>query len=182
VSRISSGNCPGSRLDLRDYFGKDDSRPRLQRVGWVHLSDVALGLTHHGTPPRRMMLAGMPPNTMLWEREAIEVFGKNKNAATYRHWVRECLSQTDFRFDFEQAFNETTTKARSVHFNLDGMELGRAWRMGQHADPYAAGVTNWEFVQVLRDAGLRAKTVFWQNGKPVPLPKVLNRAAATLPP
>jgi hypothetical protein len=146
------------------------------------LRDVALGLTHYGTPPRRMMQAGIPPNTVLWDREAIEVFGRKQNAATYRHWLREGLSQTDLRFDFRQAFNQATANATRICFNLDGMDLRQAWRLGQNADPYAAGITNWEFVRVVKDAGLRGKTSFWQKGRPVPLSKILDRAGAIIPP
>lgn len=66
--------------------------------------------------------------------------------------------------------------AATIHFNLDGFDLQRAWRLGQHPDPYMAGVTNWEFVKVLHDLALRAKTVFWQNGRRVPLSRVVERA------
>jgi hypothetical protein len=148
----------------------------------VALRDVALGLTHHGTPPGRMIQAGFPPNTMFWDREAIEVFGRNRHALTYRHWIREGLCRTDFRFDFQQAFNEATSNAKDIHFNLDGMDLRQAWRVGQNSDPYAAGITSWEFVQVLRDASLRDRTTFWQNGRPVPLLRVLHREGVTLTP
>ncbi len=123
------------------------------------------------------MDAGLAPNTCRLQREAIEVFGKNRNAATYRHWLNEGLTPTaDVRFDFERAFNEAASNARSIHFNLDGFALQRGWRMGQNADPYGAGVTNWEFGKVLRDPHLRRKTVFWQNGRQVSLSRVLERA------
>ena len=123
------------------------------------------------------MDAGLAPNTYRLQREAIEVFGKNRNAATYRHWRNEGLTPTaDVRFDFESAFNEAAANARSIHFNLDGFALNRGWRLGQNADPYAAGVTNWEFGKVLLDPLLRRKTVFWQNGRQVSLSRVLERA------
>lgn len=152
--------------------------------------DMALGLTHHGTPPKRFMDVGLPPNIIRLEREAIEVFGKNRNAATYRHWRNEGLTPTtDVRFDFEGAFNEATINARTIHFNLDGFDLQQAWRLGQHADPYLCGrvvggvrmpgFTNWEFVRVLRDPTLRQKTVFWQNGRQVSLSRVLQRAGVS---
>jgi hypothetical protein len=126
-----------------------------------------------------MMRAGIQPNTILWEREAIEVFGKYQNAATYRHWMREGLSQADPRFEFPRAFGEAATNAKYIHFNLDGMDLHQAWRMGQNPDPYPAGVTNWEFVQVLKVADLRGKTIFWQNGHQKSLSRVLQRAGVT---
>jgi hypothetical protein len=147
----------------------------------VARKDVALGLTHHGTSPLHRMQVGVPPVT-VWPREAIEVFGKIHNAATYRHWMREGLSQADPRFEFECAFGEATTNAATVHFNLDGLNLKKAWRRGQNTDPYVADLTNWEFVQVLKDTYLRNKVIFWQNGKQVPLSRVLERAGATLPP
>jgi hypothetical protein len=148
---------------------------------------MALGLTHHGTPPKRFLKAGLPPNAVRLEREAIEVFGKSRNAATYRHWRNEGLTPTtDVRFDFETAFNEAAANAGSIHFNLDGFDLARGWRLGQNNDPYLCGsvvggvrmpgLTNWEFVKVLRDPLLRQKTVFWQNGRPVPFSQVLQRA------
>ena len=124
----------------------------------------------------QFMVAGLAPNTYRLLREAIEVFGKNHNAATYRHWRNEGLTPTaDVRFDFENAFSEATANARSIHFNLDGFDLQRGWRMGQNADPYGAGVTNWEFGKVLRDPDLRRKTIFWQNGQQVSYSRVLER-------
>jgi hypothetical protein len=139
--------------------------------------DVPIGLTHHGTPPKRVMTAGTPPNDVQVGREPIEVFGHNHDAATYRHWRNEGLTPTtDVRFDFEGAFKEATANARVIHFNLDGFRLEEAWQLGQNADPYVAKVTNWEFVKVLRDPDLRQKSIFWQNGKRVPLSRVLERA------
>jgi hypothetical protein len=152
--------------------------------------DMALGLTHHGTPPKRFLEAGLPPNTVRLEREAIEVFGKNHNAATYRHWRNQGLTPTrDVRFDFEGAFNEAAANASNIHFNLDGFDLQQAWRLGQNADPYLCGpavggvrmpgFTNWEFVRVLGNPTLRQKTAFWQNGRQVPLSGVLERAGVS---
>ncbi len=139
--------------------------------------DVALGLTHHGIPPKRFMDAGLPPNTIRLEREAIERFGRKRHAATYRHWRNEGLTPTtDVRFGFEAAFDEATANAGNVHFNLDGLDLRRGWRLGQGPDPFAAGVTNWELVKVLREPSTRQKIVFWQNGRQVPLSRVLERA------
>ena len=132
--------------------------------------DVALGLTHHGTFPRPSTLYPNP-------REALEVFGRNRNAYNYRYWQREGLSQLSPNLmGFENAFREAASKASTIHFNLDGFNLRTGWQLGQAVDPYAAGVTNWEFAQVLRDPALRQKTVFWQNGQQVPLPRVFERA------
>lgn len=149
--------------------------------------DMALGLTHHGTLPKRFMDAGIPPNIIRLEREAIEVFGKKRNAATYRHWRNAGLTPTtDVRFDFEGAFHEAAANAENIYFNLDGFDLRQALRLGQNVDPYLCGpvvggarmpgFTNWELVKVLRDPTLRQKTVFWQNGHQVPLSRVLQRA------
>lgn len=140
---------------------------------------VALGLSHAGTPPRRQMQAGVLPQTILWEREAIEVFAKSHHAASYRHWRRVGLTQKDFAFDFETAFEEAITNASSLHFNLDGMDLQRAWRQGQYhyLDP-RGGYTAWEFRQILTRTELHVKTRFWQNGKEVPLSRVLARIGA----
>lgn len=149
--------------------------------------DIALGLTHHGTPPKRFMDAGILPNTVRLERESIEVFGKRRFAATYRHWRNEGLTPTtDVRFDFEGAFHEAAANAGNIHFNLDGFNLQLAWWLGQNADPYLCGpvvggvrmpgMTNWEFVRVLNNPTLRQKTVFWQGGCQVPLSCVLERA------
>lgn len=125
------------------------------------------------------MQAGVPPRTILWERETIEVFGKRHKAASYRHWRKEGLTQTDFAFDFETAFEEAVANANTIHFNLEGMELARAWRQGQfhYLDPQG-GYTAWEFRQVLSRTELHSKILFWQNGKQVPLPRVLARAGA----
>jgi hypothetical protein len=136
-------------------------------------NEVALGLTHFGTPPSPSIQYPNP-------REAIEVFGKRRNAVTYYQWRNEGLTPTtDFRFDFELAFGEAMQLAGNVHFKLDGFDLRRAWQLGQNADPYAAGVTNWEFVRVLLDRDVREKTSFWQNGKQVSLDFVLNRAGVS---
>lgn len=148
---------------------------------------MALGLTHHGTPPKRFMEAGLLPNVVRLEREAIEVFGKKRNAASYRHWRNQGLTPTtDVRFDFEGAFDEATTNAGTIYFNLDGLDLRQAWRLGQNADPYLCGpvvggvrmpgFANWELVRVLNNPRLRQKTVFWQNGRQVPLSRLLDRA------
>jgi len=109
---------------------------------------------------------------------------KEQDAASYRHWRNEGLSQADFRFEFQRAFSEATANAKSIHFNLGGLDLKRAWQSGQTQGPYdlADNTTNWEFVQILKDGNLRGKTTFWQNGQTVPLSKVLERAGATLPP
>jgi len=125
------------------------------------------------------MQAGVPPNTIAWERETIEVFGKTHHAASYRHWRREGLTQTDFAFAFENAFEEAVANAGAIHFNLDGMNLLRAWRQGRYhyLDPQG-GYTAWEFRQILTRTELHAKTLFWQNGKHVPMPRVLARAGA----
>jgi len=125
------------------------------------------------------MRAGIPPNTIVWERETIEVFGKIHFAVSYRHWRREGLTQTDFAFDFATAFEEATANADILHFNLDGMDPKRAWRQGRYhyLDPQG-GYTAWEFRQILTRTELHAKTRFWQNGKQVPLPRVLARAGA----
>ncbi|MGH7225157.1 MAG: hypothetical protein ACRELF_18200 [Gemmataceae bacterium] len=141
--------------------------------------DIALGLSHAGTPPRRQMQAGVPPHTIPWEREAIEVFAKKHHAASYRHWRREGLTQTDFAFDFETAFEEAVANAVTSHFNLDGMDLRRAWQQGQYSylDPKGS-YTAWEFRQILTRTELHAKTLFWQNGTQLPLSRVLARAGA----
>jgi hypothetical protein len=99
---------------------------------------MVLGLTHHETAPKRFLAAGFPSHTAKLEREAIENFGKNRNAVvTYRHWRNEELTPTvDFRFDFEGAFNEAAAHAANIHFNLDGFNLRQGWRLGQNADPY----------------------------------------------
>ena len=125
------------------------------------------------------MQAGVPPNTIAWEREAIKVFGRRQHSATYRHWRREGLTQTDFAFDFQTAFEEATANAGNIHFNLDGMDLARAWRQGSYhfLDPQG-GYTAWEFWQILSRTELHGKTLFWQNGKQVPLSRVLKRAGA----
>jgi RHS repeat-associated protein len=135
--------------------------------------DIALGLTHHGTDPRP---SGSYPNP----RDALEVFGRNRNAYNYRYWQREGLSRLSPDFGLEQAFNEATANARHIHFNLDGFNLQRGWRQGQGqgVDPLAVGVTNWEFVRVLSNPTLRSITTFWQNGRPVSLSRVLERAGA----
>jgi hypothetical protein len=148
--------------------------------------DMVLGLTHHGTPAKRFFRAGLSTNTVRLEREAIEVFGKKRNAPTYRHWRNEGLTPTtDVRFDFESAFNEAVTNAGNIHFNLDGFDLRQAWRLGQNVDPYLCGpvvggvrmpgLTNWEFVRVLGNPTLRQKTIFWQNGRRVSLTRMLER-------
>ena len=125
------------------------------------------------------MQAGVPPHTILWERETIEVFAKSHRAASYRHWRREGLTQTDFAFDFGTAFEEAVANAGTLHFNLDGMDLRRAWRQGQYHYLDPKGVyTAWEFRQILTRTELHAKTLFWQNGKQVPLQQVLARAGA----
>jgi hypothetical protein len=126
------------------------------------------------------MQAGVPPNTIVWERETIEVFGKHHRGASYRHWRREGLTQTEFAFDFEAAFEEAVANANIIHFNLDGIDLLRAWRQGRYhyLDPQGS-YTAWEFRQVLTRTELHEKTLFWQNGKEVPLPRVLERAGAT---
>ena len=149
--------------------------------------EVALGLTHHGTSPRRMISVGAPPGLMGLHREAIEVFGKKHRAASYRHWKREGLTPTtDVRFDLESAFDEATANATRIHFNLDGFDVRQAWRMGHNVDPYLCGptkggvrtpgITNWEFVKLLLNPHLRQKTIFWQNGKRVSLARVLQRS------
>jgi hypothetical protein len=126
------------------------------------------------------MQAGVPPQTILWVREAIEVFAKRHQAAGYRHWRNVRLTQIDFAFDFEKAFEEATTNAATLHFNLDGINLRRAWREGQYhfLDP-KGGYTAWEFRQILTRTELYAKTVFWQNGQQVSVQRVLARAGAT---
>jgi hypothetical protein len=125
------------------------------------------------------MRSGILPPTILWERETIEVFGKNHRAASYRHWRREGLTQTDFAFDFQTAFEEAVANAGTIHFNLDGVDLRYAWRQGQYhyLDPQG-GYTAWEFRQILTRSELHAKTLFWQNGNQVALPRVLARAGA----
>ena len=142
--------------------------------------DIVLGLTHCGTVSKRQMRAGMPPNTIQWERETIEVFGKCHRAVSYRHWRREGLTQTDFAFDFEMAFEESVSQAGVIHFNLDGLDLQRAWRQGRYhyLDPQG-GYSAWEFRQIATRIELHQKTLFWQNGKQVPLSKVLARAGAS---
>lgn len=131
---------------------------------------IALGLTHHGTPPRP---SGRYPNP----REALERFGKDRNASNWHYWRRDGLTPTtDARFGVEPAFREATANARAIDFNLDGFDLRKGWRLGQNSDPHAAGLTNWEFVTVLRDPALRGKTAFWQNGQQVPVSRVLARA------
>ena len=85
--------------------------------------DIALGLSHAGTPRRRKMQAGVPPHTILWECETIEVFAKSHHAASYRHWRSEGLTQTDFAFDFATAFEEAVANTGTIHFNLDAMDF-----------------------------------------------------------
>ena len=123
------------------------------------------------------MQAGVPPHTILWECETIEVFAKSHHAASYRHWRSEGLTQTDFAFDFATAFEEAVANTGTIHFNLDAMDFFAAWQQGQYfyLDPkgsYAA----WEFRQILTRTELHAKTLFWQNGKQLPLSRVLARA------
>lgn len=121
-------------------------------------------------------VAGIPPNSILWERETIEVFGKLHRAVSYRHWRREGLTQTDFAFDFENAFEDAIARANTIHFNLDGMDLRRAWRQGHYhyLDPQGS-YSAWEFRHILTRTELHEKTLFWQNGRQVPRTRVLAR-------
>lgn len=71
-----------------------------------------------------------------------------------------------------QAFQQAIGNAKKINFNLDGLNLQRAYRSGARGPFDApANVTNWEFRQVLHNP----KTVFWQNGKVVPYETVLGR-------
>lgn len=140
--------------------------------------DIALGLTHFGTAPKRRIRIG--PLGKRLEREAIEVFGRRHGAFTYRFWHAEGLCHSSFAFDFAATFNEAALNAAVIHFNLDGMDLRRAWKQGQfdYLDPrgsYAA----WELRQILTRIDLLRKTRFWQNGQRVTEAVVWRRAGVT---
>ena len=66
--------------------------------------------------------------------------------------------------------------AKEIHFSLDGFRLDEGWQLGQNSDPYRDKLTDWEFARVLLSPTLRQKTIFWQNGRQIPLSRVLERA------
>lgn len=120
--------------------------------------------------------------TILKQRNSIALGLKHtlRNTANltggsaYFRWVDEGLSVLDPRVQsqFVDAFRQATSNAKTIYFNLDGLNLKRAVSMGGKG-PFGApnNVTNWEFLQVLSNP----KTVFIQNNKPVPLQTILNR-------
>jgi hypothetical protein len=133
------------------------------------MKDIALGLAHHGTLPRRHQ--GFPN-----PHSALAVFSRKRNAVSWHYWLQAGLTPTtDARFDFEAAFIEATGHAHIIHFNLDGYNLRFGWRDGQGA-LRDDNQTNWEFVRILRDPDSRKKVLFWQNGRQVPLSRVIERA------
>lgn len=82
--------------------------------------DVALGLAHFGTPPRR---SHRYPNP----REALSRFGAARHSLTWQYWKLAGLTpNSDARFEFEAAFLEATANSVRIHFNLDGFDLQRA--------------------------------------------------------
>jgi RHS repeat-associated protein len=99
---------------------------------------------------------------------------RKTGSTSYFGWTKNGLSKANpfNEKQFVDAFNQATTNARTINFSLDGFNLKNAFSMGGKG-PFGApkNVTNWEFLQVLRSP----KTVFWQNGKVVPLEQVLAR-------
>lgn len=140
---------------------------------------IVLGLTHFGTLPKRRITVELSKSRLLWEREAIEVLASRHQSVSYRHWRNAGITQTDFRIDFARAFEEAAVQAPIIHFHLDGLDVRRAWTSGQHhyLDPRGS-YTGWELVQTLTRMELNSKTVFWQNGKQVPLPRIQARTGA----
>jgi uncharacterized protein RhaS with RHS repeats len=107
-------------------------------------------------------------------QKSLRNFTKKTGANSYYAWTNKGLSSADpmKRSSFTQAFQEATGNADRIIFNLDGLNVQRAYKLGQ-SGPFdlERNVTNWEFVNVLPNP----KTIFVQNGKVVPLESVLQR-------
>lgn len=94
-------------------------------------------------------------------------------ASAHGNWNQDGLTSISTRSIrlFESAFREVATKARRIHFNLDGIpDPVAAADQGQAYGFLPGNVTNAELHAVRNDPNWLRKTVLYRGGTPVPSP------------
>jgi hypothetical protein len=90
-----------------------------------------------------------------------------------RGWTRDRLTDydSDSIEEFFFAFREATANAKQIHFNLNGVNVRRAWLEAGELMPQVARrdglVTEWELRQVIANRDLLKKTTFFHNGRAI---------------
>ena len=97
----------------------------------------------------------------------------NVSIARGRGWTRDGLTRydSDSIDEFIFAFGEATSNAKQIHFNLNGVNVRRAWLEAGELTPGVARrhglVTEWELRQIIGNRKLLEKTTFFHNGRAI---------------
>ena len=91
-------------------------------------------------------------------------------AAHYRQWARPLVTRRTVDKRFGRAFHQAVQRATTIHFALDGIpNVGAAVQAGRQG--FRPGnFTNAELHDIMTNAPLLAKTIFYREGVVVPTP------------
>lgn len=102
------------------------------------------------------------------DANALGTFSKRVGGLNYHQWENAGLGRWDG--PFEPYFRQATSRAGTIHFNLDGIDLAAARRAPINFS-MRNNVTNSELMSVLGDQSLLNKTIFYRGGQVVPVPR-----------
>ena len=99
-------------------------------------------------------------------QELTQPWADQIGAVVNRDWIAKGLADNGPFVDrFHQALARAIARGGRVLFNLDDLSLDEAFAAGPSADPFDVGVTNWELLQVLRNAHYYVATDFFLGGR-----------------
>jgi hypothetical protein len=127
-------------------------RSRHVAAGGVDV-DIALGLSK--TPEHPALLNN---------------FAEQVGGLHYWQWEEAGLGR--WQGPFEPFFQQATQRARSIKFNLTGLDVERALRVGPEGFTKTGQVTGAELTTILKNPALLRKTIFYRNGAIAPAPRL----------
>jgi hypothetical protein len=157
------------------YFGAKGAKQLLNRSGYdfyrIPYSEGTLNSSWNFTGFSIRQIEH--PTVGLGKGWALHELG-NVSIARGRGWTKQGLTNfdSDDIYEFHSAFIEATNNARTIMFNLKGVNVGKAWLEAAEMTPLVAKghslVTEWELRQVISNRSLLDKTEFIFNGVSTP--------------
>lgn len=119
---------------------------------------------------RRQSHTNLPLEIALGRDPYFKMVAEQTGAAHYRQWARRFVTRRTVDRRFGRAFHQAAQRATKIHFALDGiLNIGAAVQAGGRG--FRAGnFTNAELHYIMTNASPLEKTVFYREGRVVPLP------------
>jgi RHS repeat-associated protein len=171
MSGLGEGAGKYARSEVNKMIGEQAKRG-LVTVGGAPIEETSAAATHQSTGGGAgASAATTKPAIGLGIKEHIGELPSSIDALYYFEWEGAGLGKWSNR-TFESFFNEASSNASHIHFNLTGMKgiEGGIEPVGSEGFTTTGKVTMAELTTILRSATLRAKTTFYKNGEIVGAP------------